>query len=356
MTRYQLTRFSPAQPAAISSLSVSYDGQFTASGGSSGIFAIYRNPSLQPVHIHDPISSPAAAITAIAWSDMSRGVLFLGDTLSRIHVVHLDLVQNAATVKIFQVEHLNISTIFSLDVHGGTIAIATPSTRHALMPPGRSPVYASLLPPFTLQFKDKSVLLIAYVGYGLVAWDTEEGTTIWTLPFGPDDILHASLHPNGSSLIATLSSSRVAWFTIPDHSFMPQAVRVHTTSPKRKDTFAMYINDGNAAVLAGQASDTLRIVSTIPQEGVRVIQKLKHRNARNEVKDISAVAVGCNRYRRYIVTALSPNGNMPATIILWYEKTLLVEYTERAFLYTARAFLLLMFLSVYAWIILGSSS
>ncbi|KAI0309989.1 hypothetical protein OF83DRAFT_1088678 [Amylostereum chailletii] len=131
--------------------------------------------------------------------------------------------------------------------------------------------------PFSLHFKSKSTLIVVYVGYGLVAWNIDEGAIIWTLPLAEgNSILRASLRPDGRAVVATRVTSGVAWISILDHLFIPQAAHVRTTSPGRKAEFAFYINrdHGGPIVLLAGPGKFLRIISAVPQGDGRVLQCL----------------------------------------------------------------------------------
>ncbi|KAI0313960.1 hypothetical protein OF83DRAFT_1175176 [Amylostereum chailletii] len=173
-------------------------------------------------------------------------MLFWGDTSSNIHFVEFDLIPDLDSIhlKTHQVEHLDIGTISYIAACDDVIAIASRSCVMIMKEVANgndrsmrcSMILQVLHPvspiPFTLHFKSKSILVVAYTGYGLITWNIEECAIVWTLALEPNGLSRTSLSPDGFSIVATRASSGIAWFSILDAPLIPQVVHTRNTSPR----------------------------------------------------------------------------------------------------------------------------
>ncbi|KAI0308684.1 hypothetical protein OF83DRAFT_1089622 [Amylostereum chailletii] len=179
------------------------EGCFTATGGSSGLLAVYRNPTLRLAH--QPFIVSARTHSHGYEMEHQHG----SPSLRRTEA------QSFGGFKIHGLECMNNGAVEFIAVFNDRIALST-RTRVTVMkelidrnsPLSCKNIRLSLvtgleisnsrtpLPrtPGALHFVNKHILVCTYPSVGALAWDVDTQECIWCLPLEPYDIWFSNYH------------------------------------------------------------------------------------------------------------------------------------------------------------------
>ncbi|KAI0313832.1 WD40-repeat-containing domain protein [Amylostereum chailletii] len=339
MNDYSLLQNIPSFSPVVRSISTTRDCRLTAVSGSDGKLAIYAVPSLRLVYGPRFIPSPssACAITALAWSAVTGGILFVGDVSSVVRLIQLGPVQKPGLGALYMLStlvDLKDGEIQSIAIFGDRVAVST-LTRVTLMNEvfrdqgtlgvslaghftishSQPPIYQT---PSALFFMNKSTLIVTYSERGAIAWNIDQRDCVWKIDIEPDGIFHASLSPDGRKLVTTSHSQHVNWYTITKKSpSAPQVDLDQTVSLRCASALVLHLNN-DIVVVYSQFDNSLRIVSPDVTRDVQTLQLPRNRGVPAPAF-VSTVDVGSDGPLRYIIaaTTLQNNSYAPSTISIW---------------------------------------